>query len=152
MNNPDHRPTSTEPANTRVPWSFWVIGLIGLLWNIGGAANYIMQTNPEMVTQMPASHQAIINGRPAWATGGFAIGVFLGALGCLMLLLRRTIATPILLVSLIGIVVTVVHTIMVSTTHTFTTGELVIMAAMPVLVGIALWSYAVRAGKRFWLR
>ena len=62
-------------------WSFWVVCIAGLAWNVGGAANYLMQTNMEFVNSMPATHQAIIIGRPAWATSGFAVGVFGGALG-----------------------------------------------------------------------
>ena len=64
-------------------WSFWLIVVVALLWNVAGAINYLMQTNPEFVATLPETHRAIIDGRPAWATGGFAIGVFGGALGCL---------------------------------------------------------------------
>jgi len=78
----------------KVHWSFWLVAIAGLLWNVGGAANYLMQTNPEMITKMPESHQAIITNRPGWATGGFAVGVFVGVIGFLLLLLRRKTAQP----------------------------------------------------------
>jgi hypothetical protein len=38
---------------------------------------------------MPETHRAIIDTRPAWATGEFAVAVFGGALGCLLLLLKK---------------------------------------------------------------
>jgi hypothetical protein len=48
-----------------------------------------MQMNAEAIAAMPETHRAIIEGRPAWATGGFAIAVFGGAIGCLLLLFRN---------------------------------------------------------------
>ena len=52
-----------------VHWSFWLISVLALLWNVGGAINYLMQTNLEFVATLPETHRAIIEGRPAWATG-----------------------------------------------------------------------------------
>jgi hypothetical protein len=70
-----------------VHWSFWAIGAVALVWNLMGVMNYLAQMNADVLAAMPESHRAIIEGRPAWATGGFAIAVFGGALGCILLLL-----------------------------------------------------------------
>ena len=67
----------------RVHWSFWVIGAVALIWNVLGGVNFFVQMNADVVTSFPETARAIIEGRPAWATGGFAIAVFGGALGCL---------------------------------------------------------------------
>ncbi len=99
--------------NNKVHWAFWVITLLGLLWNAGGIANYMMQMKPEFVASMPETHQAIINSRPAWATGGFAIGVFGGFIGCLLLLLRKPLAGMAFMISLMGIFVTMIHSLQV---------------------------------------
>ena len=64
-------------------WSFWLIGVLGLLWNVGGSANFLMQMNPEMVAEMPATHRAMIDSRPIWATAGFALTVFGVGVRCL---------------------------------------------------------------------
>ena len=72
-----------------VHWSFWAIGVVTLIWNVMGAINFVVQMNADMVAAMPETHRAIIESRPVWATGGFAIAVFGGALGCLLLLLRE---------------------------------------------------------------
>ena len=42
--------------------------------------------------------------QPAWVTGAYAIAVFAGALGCLLLLLRRKLATTVLSLSLIAVI------------------------------------------------
>ena len=57
-------------------FSFWIFAAVGLLWNLMGCLNYIMQANADVVAQMPELYQAIIAARPAWATAAFAIAVF----------------------------------------------------------------------------
>lgn len=93
----------------KIHWAFCLAAFLGLLWNGAGIYNYIMQMEPEFVASMSTAHQAMIDGRPAWATGGFAIGVFAGALGCLLLILKKKIAGPVFMVSLMGIFVTMIH-------------------------------------------
>ncbi len=77
----------------RVRWSFWVTGAIALIWNAMGAINFFMQMNPDVLSSYRESERAIIEGRPAWVTVGFAIAVFGGAIGSLLLLFRKSFAT-----------------------------------------------------------
>lgn len=125
-------------------FSFWIVCALGLLWNLMGCLNYIMQTNADFVGQMPDVYQAIINDRPAWATAVFAIGVFGGAVGCILLLMRRKVAIGVLILSLLGIVGTAVFTAMLI--------GLVPSVLMSVLVGAALLWYATIAQRKAWLR
>ena len=61
----------------KVHWSFWVVSIFMLTWNVLGCINIFVQMNPEMVSSYRETEQAIIQGRPLWATVGFAIAVFL---------------------------------------------------------------------------
>ncbi len=88
-----------------VHWSFWTIGAVALIWNVMGVINFFAQMNADALAAMPESYRAIIEGRPAWATGAFAIAVFGGALGCLLLLLRKSAAFPVLGASAVGVIV-----------------------------------------------
>ena len=38
-------------------FSFWVVAGAGLVWNLMGCLNYIMQANPDTVAQMPEVYQ-----------------------------------------------------------------------------------------------
>jgi len=135
-----------------VHWSFWFISVVALLWNIGGAINYLMQMNPEFVATLPETHRAIINGRPAWATGGFAIGVFGGALGCILLLFRKSVAFYVFIVSLLGILVTMIHTVNVASSKIdFTPVEIFVMILLPVVVAAILTWYAKQAVSKSWI-
>ena len=53
---------------------------------------------------MPKAYQVVVNSRPALVTAAFCIGVFGGALGCVLMIIQRAIARPVLLISLVGIV------------------------------------------------
>jgi len=128
---------------SRVHWSFWVIGAVALIWNVLGSANYLMQMNSELVATLPDTHRAIIEGRPAWATGGFAIAVFGGALGGLLLLLRKSVAMYLFIASLLGTILTMIHSVDVArTTIDFSPQEIVIMILMPLLVAAFLIWYS----------
>lgn len=125
-------------------FSFWIVAALGLVWNLVGCLNYVVQTNPDVVAQMPETYQVIVSGRPAWATAAFAIAVFGGAVGCILLLLRRRVAIGMLVLSLIGIIGTAVFTAILI--------GLVPSVMMSFLVGAALLWYATIAQRKGWLR
>jgi len=85
---------------------FWAVGAFGLIWSVMGCYNYITQTNPEVLAQFPEAYQMVIKGRPGWVSLSFVIAVFGGALGSALMLMRRAVARPVLLLSLLGVVVT----------------------------------------------
>jgi len=95
----------SEKTGVVVHWSFWVIGVVGLLFNLMGCFNYISQMNAENVASMPETYRAIVESRPAWGTGAFAVAVFGGAIGCLLLLLRKSVAIYVLALALAAAVV-----------------------------------------------
>jgi hypothetical protein len=127
-----------EETVAGVHWSFWLIGAVALIWNVAGAANFIVQMNPDMVSAYRESERAIIEGRPAWATVAFAIAVFGGALGSLLLLLRQSAAFFLFIASLLGVIVTMVYTL--GTGVDFSIGEIIGIILMPlVLAAFLVW-------------
>ena len=123
--------------------SYWIIAVLGLLWNLGGCMNFIMQANPDNVVNMPDLYRLIIETRPAWATGAFAIAVFGGAVGCILMLLRKAVAMQVLMVSLLGVVLTAVDTIM----RVGAAPSLI----LSMMVAAALLWYASIAKRKDWL-
>lgn len=136
----------------RVHWSFWVIGGIALIWNILGGVNFFAQMNADVVATYPESARAIIEGRPAWATAGFAIAVFGGALGGLLLLLRKSAATYVFIASLLGVIVTMIHTLGIArSTITFSPFEILMMILMPLVAAAFLIWYSKQAERKGWV-
>jgi len=95
--------TSSKP-----PIWFWIISVIALIWNGMGVMNYIQQAyrTEAFQAQVTPEQLAILDARPAWATAVFAIAVFTGLLGSLLLLLRKKFASPLLLISFVCAVAT----------------------------------------------
>lgn len=139
----------TNDNRSKPHWSFWLIGAIAMVWNGGGVANYFVQMDPDMLEAYRASERAIIDGRPAWATAGFAVAVFGGALGSLLLLLRKSVSRYFFIASIAGVVVTMMHAL--SSGIQFSGGELAGIIVMPLVVAGFLAWYAHFANSRDWL-
>jgi hypothetical protein len=84
---------------------FWIIGGLGLLWNLAGSLNFMMQMKADSLASMPEPFHTIVSNRPSWATAAFGLGVIGGAIGCVLLLLRRKEAIYVLMASLAGVIV-----------------------------------------------
>ena len=132
----------------RVHWSFWAIGAVALIWNGMGVMNFFMQMNADTLASFPESQRAIIEGRPTWATAGFAIAVFGGALGCLLLLLRKSAAYYVFIASLLGVIVTMMHIFGVAGFSSF---EIWIGVLMQLVVTAFLIWYSKQAESKGWI-
>jgi hypothetical protein len=132
-----------------VHWSFWFVGIVALIWNAMGAINFLVQMNPDMLAAYPESERAIIEGRPLWATAGFAVAVFGGSLASLLLLLKKSAAYYIFIASLAGVVVTMTHSL--SFVIYFGLGEVMGIILMPLAVSVFLIGYAKWTGAKGWL-
>ena len=132
-----------------VHWSFWAITIFMLIWNVMGCINFFIQMNPEMVTSYRENEQAIITGRPIWATVAFAIAVFGGALGCLMLLVKKSIAFYFFIASLLGVVVTMVYTLSVGIELGI--GEVIGIIILPLMGAVFLIWYSKYVQNKGWI-
>jgi uncharacterized membrane protein len=136
----------------RVHWSFWAIGAIALIWNAMGVINFFMQMNAVAVAAMPETQRAIIESRPAWATAAFAIAVFGGAFGCLLLLLKKSAATNLFIASLLGMVLQTIPNLgLLSSSIKLSPVEMSIMVIMPLAVAVFLLWYSIHAKHKRWI-
>ena len=100
---------------TRTPWHLWAVGLLSLLWNAGGAADYVMvQYDVAAYTdQLTDPQRGFFDALPAWYVAAWATGVWLSVVGSLLLLLRSRWAGTAFSVSLAGLLVASVYTFLV---------------------------------------
>ena len=98
-----------HPGTTtlRRPWHLWVIGIVGGLWSSMGVVSFVLtQMKVEAVmSQFPPQQREYFESFPLWAVAFWAIWVFGGVIGSLLLLLRNRLAFPVLLASVIGAMV-----------------------------------------------
>jgi len=89
------------------PWHLWLVGIIGSLWSLMGVISFMLaRMNVEAVmSRYPPQQREYFDSFPLWAVAFWAIGVFGGVIGCLLLLLKKRLAVHVLLASLIGAIV-----------------------------------------------
>lgn len=77
-------------VDRHTPVHLWIVGILALLWNGYGCYDYVMTTTGDeaFLAQFPAEWIAYWDGLPAWTTGAWAIGVWGGLLGAILLLMR----------------------------------------------------------------
>jgi hypothetical protein len=95
----DPNPYSPRPE---APWFRWA-GYASLLWFVLGVASYIYHVTLDPAT-LPADQQAMMAAVPDWMTSFFALAVWTGLAGGVLLVMRRKAAEPLLFTSLVGAV------------------------------------------------
>lgn len=91
---------AVESTASRVPIWLWAASVLGVLWNLYGAFQYAgtftAAGQAAMTAGMTATQAALYLSLPAWISVVFAIGVFGGLAGSILLALRRNLARPVL--------------------------------------------------------
>ncbi|USD38907.1 hypothetical protein [Ferrimonas sp. SCSIO 43195] len=99
------------PTTASTPWHLWLVAILALLWNAAGAFDYLMtQTrHQDYMAQFTQEQLAFFYALPSWVVACWALAVWGGVLGALLLLLRSRRAVGVLLVSWLAMMVTTVH-------------------------------------------
>ncbi|MBY5920381.1 hypothetical protein [Ferrimonas balearica] len=136
-----------EPSRKKTPWHLWVVGVLSLLWNLMGAMDYLMtQTrNSEYMSQFTEAQLAFFYGFPTWVVTAWAIAVWGGVLGSVLLLMRKAAAAPVFLISLLAMVLTTIHNFVLED-GLAVMGDSVALAftATIFVVALMLWLYSKR--------
>jgi len=136
----------------KAPWHLWAIGIIGLLWSAIGAFDYTMtemKSEAYMKAFTPMQLEYFYS-LPAWVVACWAVGVWGGVVGCLLIVLRKRAAVPVLLASLLGAVLTFIHNIVLSNGLEVMGGgtSAVIFPLIILVIALGLWWYAKTMAKR----
>ena len=132
---------------------FWVISSIALVWNLMGVFNYLDQAfmTDKVLETLPKEQQILYQDVPAWVTAAFAIAVFSGTLGSLLLLLKKKIATTFFTISFLGIMGQMSYGLLIDQ-NSDSYGPMGI--AMPIMIiafgGYLIW-YSRKANEHRWL-
>lgn len=130
----------------KTPIHLWIVGLLSLLWNFGGAYDYLMsQTrNEAYLANLPAEAIAFLDNAPTWFQASWAIGIWFSVLGSLLLLVKSRFAGTAFGLSLLGLVVSSIYTYGLAEQRTFEAGgtaALVFSIVIPIVL-ILLLIYA----------
>lgn len=135
------------------PLGFWIVSVLALLWNLVGMAIFFMQINmpPEALAAMPTEQRTLHESTPVWVNGAFAVAVFGGALGSAMLLMRKRLALPLLALSLLGVLVQMGYTYLMTPAFRVYGASGAILPALLVLIALFLVWFARRSVARGWI-
>lgn len=136
---------ATPEAPTKTPWHLWVVGGLTLIWNAGGAFDFVMtQTKNEAYMKAFTPEQLdYFYGFPLWLVLSWGIATWGALIGSLLLLLRNRTAYPVLLVSFVAMVITTIHNFVLTDGLSVMGGMgVVIFSATIFVVALLLVIYA----------
>ena len=132
---------------TKTPIHLWIVGVLSMVWNAGGAVDYVMTKFgiEAYLAALPEAALRMLQEAPIWFDTAWAVGVWFSVLGSLLLLARSRLAAGAFALSFLGLVVSSIYTYGLSDggsmMATGGTAALVFTIAIPVLL-ILQWMYA----------
>jgi len=132
-------------VSARTPVHVWIVGILATLWNGYACYEYLMTNlkNAAFLEHVPADQIAYMNGLPAWLTAFWALGVWGGLAGGLLLLIRSRHAVLAFALSLIGAVVGLGYQMFMTVRPaSMTAGMMGLLPWVIIVVCLALFMYA----------
>jgi hypothetical protein len=135
------------------PKWFLPVVIIALLWNLMGCAAYLSDAmlSAADIAKMSDAETAIVAARPVWAVGARAVAVWLGALGCLALIMRKGWAVPLLWLSLLGVIAQDIWLFALAPDTGLVNGTVYGLQGLVLVIAVALVWLASKAKAGGWL-
>lgn len=141
-------------TNNKPTTLFWVIAVVALIWNLLGVLAYVADAfmTDEVLKMLPTDQQELYAARPSWVTAAFAIAVWFGLLGAIALLIRKKLAYPLFLLSLIGLIGQQVYTFFMSDTVAVMGTQAIIMPILTLILAVVFVWYSKKSAAEGILR
>jgi len=120
-------------------------------WEIIGCAMYLMQVRVDPAS-LPVDQRALWNAAPSWMVAAYAVAVWAGLVGAILLVMRRRLAEKVLLVSLIAVLVQFSALLLVPELRNLTTSDALFLPFMIIVVCYVIWHFAFTSRRAGWLR
>lgn len=100
-----------ENESSILPAWFSFITIVLFVWNLlGFLAFFRQQMMPtSALAQLPEAQQVFYTSIPFWAIAGFAVAVFGGVIGCVLLMFKKSLAYDFFIASFVGVLVQQFH-------------------------------------------
>ena len=140
----------SEAQATPTPRHLWIVGIVALLWNLIGAMDYIMTEtrNEAYMGQFTPEQLEFFYGFPAWLVAFWAVAVWGGVLGAVLLLMRKKLAVSVLLISFLSMLVTAVHNYGFAGAADIIGGGGLFFSVVIFVVALGLFIYASKMAKK----
>jgi len=130
---------------------FKLAAIASVIFMAIGCAGYLASvlTDP---SSLPVDQRNLMEARPIWMIAAYAVAVWVGLAGSVLLLMRRKLAEPLLLVSLVTAVLTFLpYAIVPAVSDLVTTNDIAVAVAVLAITWTIYW-FARHSRQRGWLR
>jgi hypothetical protein len=144
-----------QAVSARTPAHLWIVGILSLLWNGFGCVDYTMTNlkNPAWLAKMSADQLAYMDSLPTWLTGAWALGVWGGLVGSILLLMRSRYSVWAYAVSAVGAVAGLGYQLfMVERPASMTEGAMAMIPWVIIIFALFLLWYSWNAKEKGVLR
>ena len=125
--------------------------IASVLFMLVGCAGYLLTVTIDPAS-LPIDQRAMVEAQPLWMMAAYAIAVWVGLAGAVMLVLRRKLAQPLLLVSLIAAMVTFLpYAVVPQVRDTVSTDDIAAAVIVLAITWTIFW-FARHSRQRGWLR
>lgn len=142
-----------DVIGARAPAWFRLLAVLGLVWNAFGVYMYLTSVGMfgDPLAGLDPAHRALAQGVPGWVTGAFAVAVFAGLLGALLLVMLKCFAKALLILSVLAVLVQSVWIVAISDARAVEGNMAFMMPAVITLVGLFLVWLAGFGDRKGWL-
>jgi hypothetical protein len=128
-----------------------IAAIASLLFMGLGCITYLTHVFANPAT-MPLDQRAAFEAEPAWVTGAYAVAVWVGLIGAVLLVMRRRAAEWLLLVSLIAVLVWLAGLLLVPQLRdNMSANDLIVALVVAALTWTIYW-FGRHSRQRGWLR
>lgn len=131
---------------------WYMVGAVASLLFMGlGCVMYLSHvlTDPN---SLPLDQRAAYLAEPLWVTGAYAVAVWVGLAGAILLVMKKKLAEPALGVSLVAVLVWLAGLLVVAPLrNSMSANDLIVALAVTALTWTIFW-FARHSRQRHWLR
>ncbi len=131
-------------SKDRTPRHLWIVGVLSLLWYLVAVYDYLAtQTQSESyMSKFTPEQLEYFYGFPTWVVAFWALAVWVGLMGTILLLLRKRHAAGAFLVSLISLIVTSFYNYVLTNGLEIMGGAALAFTGLIFVIALGLWLYA----------
>jgi hypothetical protein len=129
---------------------FKVAAIASVVWFVLGCANYLYEVMLDPAT-LPLDQRAMMEAAPTWMFAAFAVAVWVGLVGALLLLLRKKLSVPLLGISLVAVLVQFSAYFLDPQLRGVVGSDMLLIPIIIVAVTWTVFWFAYHSRKRGWL-
>jgi len=129
---------------SKIHWTFWVIGGLALIWNLMGAFAFYsdMTMTPESLAKMDEGMRSLYENFPMWKKIVYGTAVATGVLGSIGLLMRQKWCQILLLISFIALIIQGIHNLFMTNAMEVHGNFALIMQIVLIIIGGYLYWFS----------